>query len=54
MIRTLERHLGHAGRPIPNLSGRWFVWDGDKVVAGEHVDLLEHAPDGNRQTGTAL
>lgn len=61
-IRTIESLLHIESRPVANVSGRWFFWDGKGVVPGDIVDLLESSsvPDPGRShveqrsTGTSL
>ena len=40
VIRTLDRLYGAVPQPVANVSGRWFHWSGDAVVAGVGVELL--------------
>jgi probable phosphoglycerate mutase len=40
-IRHLERRLDDLTDVARNASGRWFVVDGDRIVPGEVVSLLE-------------
>ena len=44
LIRHLERHLGIDPQPVPNLGGRWVDVEGDRLVPGERVVLVETAP----------
>jgi broad specificity phosphatase PhoE len=53
VLRSLERELGLAQRPIPNVSGRWFWWNGETIEAGSEVDLLDYEihEEGVRENG---
>lgn len=42
LIRNLDRVLGLAPEPVPNLGGRWYEADGNgSLVAGERVSLAD-------------
>lgn len=43
VIRALERHYGapDAGRPIANLDGRWFAFEGITATPGGRISLLQ-------------
>ena len=44
VMRALERALGADSPPLtPNLSGRWYEVDGDRLIPGEAVSLVEPA-----------
>lgn len=43
-IRTLEAILEIDARHVANVGGRWFYWDGDNVIPGDPVDLLDDPP----------
>lgn len=41
VVRALERHAGEEALTLANLGGRWFDVDGDRVLAGPIVALLD-------------
>ena len=41
VIRQLERELGIRPDPVPNLGGRWIDVEGDRLVPGERVLLID-------------
>lgn len=41
VVRAVERHLGAAPEPVPNLGGRWLVYDGPSAVLGERALLID-------------
>jgi len=43
VVRSLERSIGAEGTVLKNLGGRWFEVDGDGVVAGDVVTLIDHS-----------
>jgi probable phosphoglycerate mutase len=42
VVRALERSIGATGDVPKNLGGRWFEVDGQGVVAGDVVSLVDH------------
>ena len=56
LVRCLDRALGHDDSPIFNLAGRWYDVVGDRITAGDRVQLIgDHAvtPLGPAQTENA-
>ena len=43
VIRSVERGLDVLGSVPKNLGGRWFHVNGDGLVAGDAVVLIDHA-----------
>jgi len=43
VVRSLERSVGADGSVPKNLGGRWFDVDGDGIVAGDVVTLIDHS-----------
>jgi broad specificity phosphatase PhoE len=41
VIGSLERHLEVGAGPVPNLAGRWFDVDGERVEPGDRVLLVD-------------
>jgi broad specificity phosphatase PhoE len=50
VIRSVERHHGVEGSPVPNLGGRWLTHHGDLLAMGERVVLV----DGDEVTVPAM
>ncbi len=40
VIRSLERHHGEDGPPVPNLGGRWLTHHGHALTLGERIVLV--------------
>jgi broad specificity phosphatase PhoE len=41
VIRSVERHHGVDGSPVPNLAGRWLAHHGERLAMGERVVLVD-------------
>ena len=41
LLRTLRRDLGGDGHRFANLGGNWFTVDGDRLILGEIVELIQ-------------
>jgi probable phosphoglycerate mutase len=42
VINALERHLGLEWQRVPNLGGRWFVWNDGDLHLGDRIELIDH------------
>ena len=41
LLRYLRGSLGGDGHRYPNLAGNWFVVDGERIILGEVVELID-------------